>query len=211
MNPALSLNARKQQLVRDAIWDAATGLFADQGYDETTVDDIARLAGVSRRSYFRYFASKGDLLAHGMVNYGAEITAAIDACPRNHTLPEVFRETVLQVARKSTDHPRARTIMTILARHPAARAAEMSRFAEVQDQVTKAFARRCKSGDKDLTARMLAGMTLQVTGVAVRLWFERGPSSDIEEAVDHAFATLGLLVCGGPSQPAAAGRRERKQ
>src|SRR5437899_1533793 len=50
-----TLQARKQRLVRDAIWDAAIDLFAQEGFDETTVDDIARAAGVSRRSFFRYF------------------------------------------------------------------------------------------------------------------------------------------------------------
>src|SRR6266851_630905 len=101
-----TLQARKQQIVRDAIWDAAIDLFAEKGFDETTVDDIAQAAGVSRRSFFRYFASKNDLMAHGMVNYGAELTAAIDACPQTYSLSEVFRETVLRVAQKSVAHPR---------------------------------------------------------------------------------------------------------
>src|SRR5216684_2163838 len=92
-NEAPTLQARKQQVVRDAIWDAAIDLFAEKGFDETTVDDIAEAAGVSRRSFFRYFASKSDLMAHGMVNYGAELSAAIDACPQSYSLAEVFRET----------------------------------------------------------------------------------------------------------------------
>src|SRR5882724_4825502 len=109
-----TLHARKQQFVRDAIWDTATDLFAEKGFDETTVDDIAQAAGVSRRSFFRYFASKNDLMAHGMVNYGAELTAAIDACPQTYSLSEVFRETALRVAQKSVAHPRTRKIMAIV-------------------------------------------------------------------------------------------------
>ena len=76
-----TLHARKQQFVRDAIWDAATDLFAEKGFDETTVDDIAEAAGVSRRSFFRYFSSKSDLMAHGMVSYGAELSEAIELAP----------------------------------------------------------------------------------------------------------------------------------
>src|SRR3954454_14163508 len=74
-----TLQARKQLLVRDAIWDTATDLFTDKGFDATTVDDIAQAAGVSRRSFFRYFSSKSDLMAYGMVSYGAELSEAIDA------------------------------------------------------------------------------------------------------------------------------------
>uniref|UniRef100_Q022K4 Transcriptional regulator, TetR family n=1 Tax=Solibacter usitatus (strain Ellin6076) TaxID=234267 RepID=Q022K4_SOLUE len=190
-----SLQIRKQQLVRDAIWDAATDLFAVKGFDETTVEDIAEAAGVSRRSFFRYFASKNDLMAHGMVNYGAELTAAIEACPEKDSLAEVFRKTVLQVARKSAANPRARIILAIVTKYPAAREAELSRFAEVQDLVAKAFARRCrKRGETELTARLLAGLTLQVTGVTVRWWFEQG-EPEIQSAVDDALATLEHLIC----------------
>jgi AcrR family transcriptional regulator len=189
-----TLQTRKQQFVRDAIWDAATDLFADRGFDETTVDDIAQAAGVSRRSFFRYFASKNDLMAHGMVNYGAELTAAIDACPQAYSLYEVCRHTVVHVAQKAAAHPRTRKIMAILAKYPAARAAELSRLAEVQDLVTKAFARRGrKRGEDDLTARILAGLTLQVAGVTVRWWFEHG-QPDMSAAVDQAFATLDRVM-----------------
>src|SRR5580698_413472 len=88
-----SLHERKQRVVRDAIWDAATDMFADKGFNEITVDDIAKTAGVSRRSFFRYFESKNDLMAYAMVSYGAELVAAIDACPKQYSLYEVLRET----------------------------------------------------------------------------------------------------------------------
>ncbi len=191
---APSLQSRKQQFVRDTIWDTATDLFAEKGFDETTVDDIALAAGVSRRSFFRYFASKNDLMSHGMVSYGAELTAAIDACPRNYSLYEVFRHTVQQVAEKSATHPRTRKIMAILARYPAARAAELSRFSEVQDQVAKAFARRCgKSPEDTLTAALLAGLTMQVAGITLRWWFDQG-QPEISGAVEQALATLERLL-----------------
>ena len=203
----VTLQARKQRLVRDASWDAATDLFAEKGFDETTVDDIARAAGVSRRSFFRYFASKNDLMSQGMVNSGVERTAAIDACPQDLPINEVFRQTVLHVARESAAHPRTRKIMAVLAKYPAARAAELSRLAEVQELVAKAFARRCrKRGEDDLTARLLAGLTVQVAGVTVRWWFEHGPT-DISVAVDQAFATLDRVMCG--SSKSSTPRRAR--
>lgn len=65
--------------------------------------------------------------------------------------------------------------MAILAEHPGAQAAEMSRLPEVQHQVGEAFARRCRlCGEDGLAASLLAGLTLQVAGVAVRCWYEQG-------------------------------------
>ena len=191
----LTLQERKQQLVRDAIWDAATGLFGQKGFDETTVDDIVLAAGISRRSFFRYFASKSDIMAHGMLLYGVELSYVIDACPQNYSLPEVFRKTVLQVARQVASQPRTRKIMEIVAKYPAARTAEVSRLPEVQDLLVKAYARRCNSSSRDsLAPNILAGLTLQVLAVAFHSWFEDG-ERDISSIAEQVLATLGRLIC----------------
>jgi AcrR family transcriptional regulator len=185
-----TLQVRKQQLVRNAIWDAAIDLFAEKGFDEVTVDDIAQTAGVSRRSFFRYFSSKSDLMAHGIVSYGTLLTDAIETCPRNYTDSEVFRATVLQVAQYSAAQPRTRKIMEIAAKYPGAREAQLSRVAEVQDHVAEAFARRSKKSSRDdLTAHLFAGLTLTILGVTLRAWLDHEPQ-DISVTVDKVFATL---------------------
>ena len=48
--------------MRDALVAAAFRLFLERGYEQTTVDDIVALAGVGRRSFFRYFPSKEDVV-----------------------------------------------------------------------------------------------------------------------------------------------------
>ena len=192
-----TLQARKQQLVRDAIWDAAMDLFGEHGFDETTVEGIAERAGVSRRSFFRYFSSKNDLMAQGVVDYGTDLTGAVDACPAAYSLNEVFRATVIRIARQSAAHPRTRKIMRIAAKYPAARAAQLARMAEVQDQVAEAFARRRWKGAKDdLTPSILAGLTLSVLSLAFRAWSERG-QPDISAIVKQIFTTLGRLMQEG--------------
>ena len=190
-----TLRARKQQLVRDTIWKAATDLFAQKGFDETTVDDIALAAGISRRSFFRYFASKSDIMAHGMLLYGVELIQVINACPKNYSLPEVFRRTVLQVARQAASQPRTRKIMEIVAKYPAARTAEVSRLPEVLDLLAKAYTRRCNSKSRDsLAPSILSGLTLQVLAVAFHSWFEDG-ERDISSVAEQVLATLGRLIC----------------
>lgn len=193
-----TLQARKQQLVRDAIWDAAIDLFAQKGFDETTVDDIAQAAGTSRRSFFRYFSSKSDLMAQGILSYETLLTEAIQSCPRSCSLSEVFRHTVLRVAQHSASQPRTRKIMEIAAKYPAAREAQVARLAEVQDHLAEAFARRCRKDSRgDLTAHVLAGLTLSVLGVTFWHWFERGPQ-DISATAEQVFATLSNVMCRAP-------------
>jgi AcrR family transcriptional regulator len=189
-----SLQARKQRFVGDSIWDAAIDLFLQKGFDETTVDDIALAAGVSRRSFFRYFASKNDLLAHGMVSYASILTDAIAACPRSFTLPEVFRATVLQTALQQSAHPRTRKIMRVVTTYPAAREAQLSRYAEVQDKLAAAYAGRAGKRQKgDITPGILAALTLAVLSATFRSWYETNPK-DISTTVDQVLSTLKTLV-----------------
>jgi len=61
----LSLHERKQQVVREAIWDTATDLFAEKGFHETTVDDIAIAAGVSLRVQERLDGARDGQLWRG--------------------------------------------------------------------------------------------------------------------------------------------------
>src|ERR1700760_4093595 len=86
------VKTRKQHLVREIIWDAATSLFAEKGYDETTVHEIAKAAGVSPRSCFRYFANKSDIMAYSLVSFAEQLIAAIDACPKGWTTREGFHK-----------------------------------------------------------------------------------------------------------------------
>lgn len=191
-----TLQARKQQLVRDAIWDTAIDLFAQKGFDETTVDDIAHAAGTSRRSFFRYFESKSDLIAQPVVNYVTLVTDTIRSCPPTDSISEVFRHTVLQVAQYSAVQPRARQVMEIAVRFPAAREAQGARLAQIQERIADAFAERCRNSPKErLTANLLAGLTFSLLSATFRSWFDAG-HEDITEAVDQVFATLEDLVCG---------------
>lgn len=192
--PAPSLQERKQQVVRDVIWGAATTLFYEKGYDETTVEDIAEKAGVSRRSFFRYFSSKSDIMAVAVDSYATLLTEAIEACPRADSLAEVFRRTVLEVAQHCAADPQTRKVMQIAAKYPSAREALQSRSIEIEQRIAAAFAHRCGRGaDRDITASVVAGLALSVLSVIFRVWFERG-KQDVTATVDQVLATLARLT-----------------
>lgn len=194
----LSLQERKQALIRDTIWEAAIDLFAEKGFDETTVEDIANAAGTSRRSFFRYFESKSDLMVQPVVSYGTSLIDAIRACPEDYSPAEVLKHTMLTVTKGSASHPRTRKVMEIAAKYPAAREAQIGRIAEVQDRVAEAFAERYRKGAKDQTkARVLAALTLSLLGVTYQTWFESS-KSDIAVTVNYVLATLRDVACAKP-------------
>jgi len=186
----VTLQARKQEFVRDAIWNAAIDLFAEKGFDETTVDEIADAAGTSRRTFFRYFESKRDLIAQPIESYGASLTKAIDACPAGLSDAKLLRCVVLDVAQRTVADSRMRKVMAIAAKHPAAREAQLSRIAEIQDRVADAFAQRCQD---ELTAHVLAALTFSALSLTYRVWFSKG-KKDLASAAQQVFSELARAI-----------------
>jgi AcrR family transcriptional regulator len=193
--PVPTLLARKQELVRDAIWNAAIDLFAESGFDETTVDEIAQAAGVSPRTFFRYFSSKHDLLAKGVIPLGVALGEAIGACPSDYSASEAMRAAVLDVARKAAAYPRTAKILEITRKYPAARQAQMSRMAELQSEVAQAYARRMSPLKRgDITPSVLAAMTVTLFDIILRTWLETG-QQDISATIDKVLTTArGVLA-----------------
>jgi AcrR family transcriptional regulator len=185
------LKSRKQELVRNTILDAAIGLFEKKGFDRTDVAEIAEAAGISKRSFFRYFATKDDLLARSVLEYGAVLVAAIRSAPRQSTDLEVIHQTLLAGVRYN-EQPgaRARQLIAISTSHPTARQAYLSRKHLVEDAIAEAFASRARSARRnDLRVRLLAGITLALMNATIGAWF-LGEEKTLEAAAKHAEAEL---------------------
>lgn len=67
------LRQRTRDAVREQIAEVALVMFDEQGFDETTVDQIAEAVGISSRSFFRYFASKEDVVLGDPMIYGEPV------------------------------------------------------------------------------------------------------------------------------------------
>jgi len=189
-----SLLRRKQQLVQDTIWNVAMDLFGEKGYDEITVDDIATAAGVSQRTFFRYFASKNDLLGQGVQIYGEALKEAIEARPKSEDPFEVLQSVVLEIATIIASLPRTRDLIAVSLKSPAAREAQLSRMGQVQQTVAQAFADRTEEiNENELSSRLLAGLTLTILDVTMRLWFAE-EAEDITVVAERVMKKLCHLV-----------------
>lgn len=104
---------RSRQVAVQAILDTAVRLFAEQGYEQTTIAQIAREAGISQRSLFRYFGTKEDLV-----------------CGDQDALGELLKQTVEQQPAEMSawDALRAGFEVLLTANHTPERALELSRL-----------------------------------------------------------------------------------
>src|SRR5688500_15922920 len=89
--PVVPLRERTRRAVRKELQTVAIDLFLQQGFEATTVEQIAEAAGLSRRSFHRYFASKDDVLTAALEDSGATIAAGIAARPKNESPWMVLR------------------------------------------------------------------------------------------------------------------------
>jgi AcrR family transcriptional regulator len=186
----ISLSERKQTLVPDTIWEMAIDLFAEKGFDETTVEDITEAAGTSRRSFFRYFESKGDLIAQPILSCGSFVIDSIRKAPAALPSSELLRGTLLELAKNSAMDPRSRKVMEIATRYPEARKAQLARLTELQIELGELLSQRFKKTAKDrITARILASTILSTPSITFHSWFETG-QPDISVTVDQVLASL---------------------
>ncbi len=189
-----SFQMRKRQLVRDTIHQAAIELFARRGFDETTVDEVAEAAGISRRSFFRYFQSKDDLLALSIVNNGELICKTVTMCSANLSLIEVVQRAIFAAMSFIESHPETKKIIEISARSRSAGQAQFSRLMEQQEKLAIAFATRVKSASPfSLAPFLMAGLTWTIINSATMSWFE-GEHKDIQSAARAAFVTVTRII-----------------
>ena len=84
--------------------DAAFTLFAERGYCNVTVADICDAAGIGRRTFFRYFATKDDVLTEPAREMTARVIAAITSAPADMSEPQVLRHALTEIAIYALSH-----------------------------------------------------------------------------------------------------------
>jgi len=188
-----NLQSRKRQIVRDAIYDAAVELFAKEGFEQTTVEEVAEAAGISRRSFFRYFESKDDLLALNTVHCGEILVETVASCPAHLDMLEIVRETVLAGVKFTEAQEHTNQIIAIAERSTSARQAHLSRWMEVQDKLALAYAARIKGREYNLKPNLFAGISLLVINSAVASWY-KGEHKSLSTAAKQAFLHLERLL-----------------
>ena len=210
LHMAKSLKSRKQEFVRDSIYDAAIDLFVRQGFQETSVEDVAKAASVSRRSFFRYFTTKDHLLAYSIMKYGDVLVSAVASSPAESAAIEVVHDAVLAGTHFATSQPRTRQLMVITSRNLPARQALRSRMVEVEIRLSEAFAARTRKETRDdFRPRMLAVLTLTVVDLSLPLWF-KGDFEDCSTASKFVFEQLSRVLCEPNELQTSAAPQKRK-
>lgn len=196
--------------MRDALVAAAFQLFLERGYEQTTVDDIVTLAGVGRRSFFRYFPSKEDVVFPDHERCLTDMTAFLGAGTGGEEPVRRVCDAARLVLRMYAENPTFSVQRYRLTKKvPSLRAYELSvvwRYERaLAEYLRDRFAGR---PDGTLQADVIAAAVVAAHNNALRSWLRSDGQSDPDTTVDHA---LGYVQASFGSSPGDGHARAEEQ
>ncbi|GAB3693364.1 TetR family transcriptional regulator [Actinocorallia lasiicapitis] len=205
----LPLRERKKLKTRRAIQEHALRLFAEHGYDATTVEQIAEAAEISPSTFFRYFPTKEDVVVTDeydplMERFFREETAGLEPVAG---LRKLFTESLTLMLADPADKARLLARVKLSDTVPALRA----RTWELHQQSTRPvlvamLAERLGRAPDDLEIQLFAGMVIGVISTVTSAWAAGDGRDDLTELFGRAFdfATAGFPFSPEPVSPASS-------
>lgn len=187
------LRARKKAKTRLVIEEAALALFDEQGYEATTVEQIAERAEVSTATFFRYFPSKAEILLNDHGQQLPALHAAILERPAHETELVAVRCAVLDHWVAAIDPERTAHKARIVATSPLLEGLSLERGARWLEVIADALARRRGLDAADARAVLAARVALAVLAAAVEAWLAAGCRDDLAATVGHRFDLMADL------------------
>lgn len=187
----LSLQERKQELVRAEIFNAAWRLFGEHGYEATTVADIAAAAGVSRRTFFRYFSSKEDVLVETTDDFAEAMLAAMAERPLDEPPLVAIERALVPVLETRLQTERTKTIIRLLRESRTLRRAMLERHALMEERLAVQLAERLGlDSATDSTPQLLAFVARAMVDTAFNVAYDQD-RRDVAALVAELFTKLG--------------------
>jgi AcrR family transcriptional regulator len=176
---------RKKTATRDRIRASALRLFREQGYDATTVEQIATAAGVSHMTFFRYFPTKEDVALSD--SYDPVLAGLIGHTPAAWPVADRIRMALLQGLRQLYDTDRD----TLLAQNklivstPALRERLWASQMDTQQLILQAL-----GPNPSFQTRVIVAACLAAASTAVLTWVQNNGTPELPDLIDGAFETL---------------------
>ncbi len=200
------LRERNRAEVHARLVEAALALFAEQGFDGTTVDAITERAGVSRRTWFRYFPAKEDVVLARRVDQLTRFRALLAEAPADERAFDVVRRAFAALAAEY--HALRRRILAeraLFASAPSLLARDLEIDRAFEEAIADTMARGSAPGGAR-RARLCAAAVMGVLRVAIEEWAASRGRVDLAALGGEA---LDLIEPMAPHAPRARAARRR--
>jgi AcrR family transcriptional regulator len=181
---------RKKTATRDRIRASALRLFREQGYDATTVEQIAAGAGVSHMTFFRYFPAKEDVALSD--SYDPLIAELIEQTPVTQPLIQRIRTALLQGLRQVYDTDRDTMLAQnkLIVSTPALRERLWANQIATQQLILQALHDGGHDPHPNLQTKVIVAACLAAANTAVLTWIENDGAPELPDLIEQAFDAL---------------------
>ena len=190
--PSRPRRERQKIATRRALVAAANRRFHEAGFDSTKIEDICEDAGVSRRTFFRYFPTKEDLVFPHRSERLTRFLELLEQAPPS-TGPVTSLRVVAQIFAKEYVQNREQLVaqQKLIQRTPALLAREHEIDRDWEAAMVHTFRERASpAASSDLRARVLAGAAIGVIRATMRHWFAHEGKPDLARLGDEALDLL---------------------
>jgi len=181
---------RKKTATRDRIRACALRLFRQQGYEATTVEQIATAAGVSHMTFFRYFPAKEDVALSD--SYDPLIAELIKQTPVTQPLIQRIRTALVQGLKQVYDTDRETMLAQnkLIVSAPALRERLWANQIATQQVILQALRGGEHGPDADFQTKVTVAACLAAATTAVLTWTENDGAPELPDLIEQAFETL---------------------
>ena len=190
--PLRHTRTTKREELRTRLLSTAIELFLRVGFDETTITEISDRAGTSRRTFFRYFSSKDELVFDWLLRQGQTVAEQVAARERNVPPLAAVREAMIDLARQWDNNRTSATSLTrIVMRTPT-----LNRRLEAETARWEASLIDIVQGEAPLNIEQEFALRIQMSAAAgaflgaMRRWAEAGHRGALQVWVETAFHAL---------------------
>jgi AcrR family transcriptional regulator len=179
---------------------AAVELFVDRGVEATTVAAIAERAGVTERTFYRYFADKREVLFSDQGRFAAVFVDGVRAAPERASPLDAVSAGIRAALQLFPPDRRedSRIRGTVIAANPGLQERELLKMAAVADSMAGALRER---GVGDPAATIAARSGIAVFSSAFAGWLDASETREMPELIDEGLLELRALGVGGGPLP----------
>jgi AcrR family transcriptional regulator len=184
------LRERKQERQRAELVRVGMRLFAERGFDATTVDEIAEVAEVSRRTLFRYFGTKGDIVMEWARGTTAVLTRSLRDRPLDEHPMDSLRAVFVAMCESFTERPRTmHAVSVMIERTPSLRPYSLLKHAQWEDALAATLRERSPEVD-ELRSGLLARIAVAAFRTALDEWMSTEGDTVPTAYVNRAFGAV---------------------
>ncbi|HEY8087592.1 MAG TPA: TetR family transcriptional regulator [Polyangiaceae bacterium] len=185
------LRERKKERVRAQLIEAAMRLFSKKGLDATTIDDIVGAVDVSRRTFFRYFDAKEDVLPAWFDTHVVSLLETIDERPAGEAPLTSLRHVMEAIARLyQSQRVHVLTIERVIEREPSLVARRYARMEEVSSSLAQRLVARSGKAKDEAGFRLLARVALASGRSAIERWVAGRGKGSLVDTLDECWGEV---------------------